>query len=90
MNATKSHAPTELYELAMTKVTTVLGRDRARRLVDGLLSELGVELHTPRDLLALAEAMTRLGGFEGAVGAMLGVTAVMRGASPVRPAVDPA
>jgi hypothetical protein len=82
MSTVELHAQTELYELAMQKVATVLGADRARRLIDGLLHELGIQLLTPRDLLALAEAMTRLGGFEGAVGAMLGVAAVMRGASP--------
>lgn len=74
----------ELYELAMHKAAAVLGCDRARRVIDRLLRDLGVELHAPRDLLALSEAMTQLGGFEGAVGAMLGVVAVMRGASPSR------
>lgn len=84
MSTVELHARTELYELAMQKVATVLGSERARTLVDRLLQELGIELYTPRDLLALAEAMTQLGGFEGAVGAMLGVAAVMRVQVPTR------
>lgn len=70
----------ELYELAVQKAAAVLGMDRATRLIDRLLAELELELQLPRDLLSLSQAMTKLGGFEGAVGAMLGVVAVMRGA----------
>ena len=37
-----------------------------------------------RTMLRLSEVMSKLPGFEGAVGAMLGVAAVMRGATPLR------
>lgn len=70
----------ELREFAFEKMSRVLGRDRARQLLDELTAELGIAVDTPEDLLALSERMTRLNGFERAVGAMLGVDAVLRGA----------
>jgi hypothetical protein len=73
---------TDLRRIAFDKMSSVLGRDRATRLMERLLSELALELDTPQDLLRFADAMSRLGGFEGALGAMLGVTAVIRGAQP--------
>jgi len=50
--------------------------------MERILHRLGLELRTPHDLMRFAEEMTALGGFEGAVGAMLGVVAVVRGATP--------
>jgi len=82
MTGTTTIGSTELYGLALHKAAVVLGEHRARVLIDRLLGDLGIALDTPRDLLALSDAMTKLGGFEGAVGAMLGVVAIMRGASP--------
>jgi len=72
----------ERARLAFEKTARVLGPDRARSLLESLLAELRLDLATPQDLLRLSERMSMLGGFEGAVGAMLGVTAVLRGASP--------
>ena len=60
----------------------VLGPQRARQLLEQLLTELGITLDTPHDLLRFADKMASLGGFEGAVGAMLSVAAVLRGATP--------
>ena len=74
----------ELHEFALAKMSKVLGPDRARQLMKRLLDELGIELRTPDDLVQLSDAMSRLGGFEGAVGAMLGVAAVLRGAGSSR------
>jgi len=45
-----------------------------------VLRDSGLELSTPDDLLAFAREMEKLSGFEAAVGAMLGVDAVMFGA----------
>lgn len=73
-------APSEMHRLALTKMSAVLGPERARQLLRGILDGLGGELRTPQDLFVFSEQLTRLGGFEGAVGAMLGVLAVMRGA----------
>lgn len=82
------HAPlpepmTELHQLAVQKAAAVLGAERARRLIERLMRQLGIGLDTPSELLLLSEAMSQLGGFEGAVGAMLGVAAIMRGAAPI-------
>lgn len=77
---TSDDETSELQQLAFAKTERVLGRDRARALVERLLREHGIELRTADDLLVLSEAMTALGGMEAAVGAMLGVAAVLRGA----------
>ena len=68
----------------MNKIAKVLGEERARQLMDRILGELRLELRTSEDLLRLSEAMTGLGGFESAVGGMLGVAAVLRGAGAPR------
>lgn len=82
MRSSEPTSLTELHELALHKAAAVLGPGRASRLIERLLCELEIQLESPQDLFVLSEAMTKLGGFEGAVGAMLGVVAVMRGASP--------
>lgn len=72
----------EVEELALSKLSRVLGAANGRRIFDEVLRQMGVKrLVTPDDLYAFADALTRQGGFEGAVGGLLGVTAVMRGAS---------
>jgi len=80
----KAAAASEIHQLALAKMSTVLGQDRALKLMERLLRELGIALQTPQDLFLLSERMSRLGGFEGALGAMLGVAAILRGATPVR------
>lgn len=71
-----------LRELALEKLTRVLGAARGRRVYDDVLAEAGLtEVRTPDDLYALSECLSRLGGFEAAVGGLLGVAAVLRGAS---------
>lgn len=82
MTVAETAAAGEIYRLALGKMSAVLGPDRARQLLRRLLDELGIALQTPQDLFRLSEAMSVLGGFEGAVGAMLGVAAVIRGAVP--------
>lgn len=72
----------ELRRFALMKMSNILGPERARVLLDRLLTELDVKLETPQELLLLSERMSQLGGFETAVGAMLGVAAVLRGATP--------
>jgi hypothetical protein len=84
MNTTSSSASDDIQQLALQKMSAVLGADRARQLQQRILDDLRLELRSPQDLLRFSEALSRLGGFEGAVGAMLGVTAIMRGASPDR------
>ena len=71
-----------IQRLAYDKMSAVLGPERARRLMQQLLHRLELELQTAQDLMTFASEMSALGGFEGAVGAMLGVTAILRGAAP--------
>lgn len=71
----------EFHALALTKMTRVLGAERAQSLMTEIVSTLGIRLETADDLLTFANELARLGGFEGAVGAMLSVRALMSGAS---------
>ena len=71
----------EFHQIALTKMTAVLGAERARQLIALLVTQPGVTIATADDLLHFAETLVQLGGFEGAVGALLTVIAVMRGAS---------
>lgn len=77
-------ASAELRQLALDKMTAVLGRQRAEQLYARILAEQGLELRTPQDLYAFSQVLSQRGGFEGALGAMLGVAAVIRGAAPTR------
>ncbi len=63
--------------LAFDKLTAVLGEVRARRIVDDLTTRLGVSLRDGPELALFASELTKMGGFEGAVGAMLGLQAVL-------------
>lgn len=63
-------------------MSAVLGAARARQLLTQLRAELLLELRTPQDLYTLAQRMAGMESFEGAVGSMLSVAAVMRGATP--------
>lgn len=71
---------TEFHRLAYDKLATVLGADKARLIQQQILAELDIELQTAQELYQFSQSLTRMGGFEGAVGAMLGVTAIIRGA----------
>jgi hypothetical protein len=46
----REHESSELHQLALTKTERVLGPDRARKLLEVLLREHGIELRTPQDL----------------------------------------
>lgn len=80
MMAGTSTSRGELYELALSKMARVLGEERACRLASRILEQLRIDLHTAEELHAFATELQKLGGFEGAVGAMLSVRALMRGA----------
>lgn len=67
-------------ELAREKIAAVLGLVAARRLVDEIVADVGGKLETADDLLRFADRLAERKGFEGALGAMLSVTAVMHGA----------
>lgn len=71
----------EFHTLALSKMTRILGAARARQLMCELLGKLGITLETADDLLQFSNELSKLRGFEGAVGAMLSVRALMSGAS---------
>jgi len=72
----------EYAALALEKMGAVLGPARARELYTQLCERHRLTLKTADDLYRFGAALAQLGGFEGAVGALLTVRAVMNGASP--------
>lgn len=69
----------EFHQLALAKMTTVLGESRARILMTRILDSTGITIETADDLFEFSAELAKHGGFEGAVGAMLNVQAVMHG-----------
>lgn len=71
-----------LSELARGKLARVLGAERGERLYCETLRALAAEqIDSPDLLYAFGQQLVKRGGIEAAVGAMLGVAAVVRGAS---------
>lgn len=71
----------ELDELARSKLVKVLGPERGARVFESTLAGLALpSIATPDHLYALSEKLVAMGGMEAAVGALLGVAAVIRGA----------
>lgn len=74
--------PTVYAELALDTLTRVLGVERARRIYADTLNSAALgELRTADDLYTFAQQLSTRGGFEAAVGGLLSVAAVLRGAS---------
>lgn len=70
-----------LSELARAKLVKVLGPERGRRVYEDTLRALSLEaIDSPDRLYAFSEHLVTRGGIEAAVGALLGVAAVIRGA----------
>ncbi len=67
-------------EVARAKLAGILGERRAEELLSTLVDSRDRRLDTPDDLVRFADEVAALGGMEGAVGAMLGLHAVMNGA----------
>ena len=80
MTTSALHTDGGVEQLALTKMTNVLGAHRARELHRLLIEDRQGALQTADDLFAFGVELRRFGGFEAAVGAMLQVQAVMRGA----------
>lgn len=67
--------------LAREKLTRILGDVVGARIYAETLVAMKLNgLHTADELYAFGEKLTARGGFEAAVGRLLGVAAVMRGA----------
>lgn len=70
-----------IEEIAHEKLLRIFGEKRARELVRNTMKEAQLTaLVTADDLLLFGRVLERRGGFEGAVGAMLTVQAVLQGA----------
>lgn len=81
MNPTGTQlAQSKLHELALTKMVRILGEQRARQLMGEILASLNIVIEDADDMLQFAAELSRRPGFEGAVGAMLSVQAIMHGA----------
>lgn len=78
--------PAESFEaIARAKMSRVLGSTRAEQLFRSVLEQTGLSrLQSAEDLLIFAQALAKAPAFEGAVGSMLCVTAVMAGATDSR------
>ncbi len=71
----------EWHEVALAKLTRVLGAERGAHEMRATLHEIGLTtLSSAEDLHAFAQAFVARGGFAGAVGGLLSVHAVMHGA----------
>lgn len=69
------------HELATEKLTKVLGRARASEVMGRVLTKLQIaQLRTPEELHRFSIALLDEGGFEGAVGGLLGLQAILLGA----------
>ena len=72
---------TSFAELARAKLTRVLGPERGAKIYAEVLAELALdELRTADDLHAFGERLSSRRGFEAAVGSLLAVDAILRGA----------
>ena len=75
-------APTPFQELARARLSRVVGAPRASELVERVLAEMKMErLETADDLFHFGKTLEGYGGIEAAVGALLSVQALIRGAS---------
>ena len=71
-----------LEDLARAKLVKVLGEGRGHKVYCATLREMGIASIDSADTLHdFGEHRVRRGGIEAAVGAMLGVAAVVRGAA---------
>lgn len=72
----------DMEAMALSRLSRVVGGETARRVFAETLQAIGLaKLVTPDDLYLFAGVLSNRGGFEGAVGGLLAVTAVMRGAA---------
>jgi hypothetical protein len=75
-------AADDLSALALAKLSRVLGPERGGRVfAETLAAARMTTLSTADDLYAFAEHLSRRGGIEAAVGGLLSVAAVIRGAA---------
>lgn len=68
--------------LARAKLSAVVGGSKADALMRRMLKEMALDaLSSADELYLFGQRLTAIGGFEGAVGALISVQAVMYGAT---------
>jgi hypothetical protein len=73
--------PTDWTAVARTKLVTVLGPAKGETMLAHVLQALGTDvLRSADDLYRFAQVLATQSGFAGAVGEMLSVHALLRGA----------
>ncbi|EYF05757.1 hypothetical protein [Chondromyces apiculatus] len=76
-----SPEPYDWHGIALGKLTNVLGAEAAHRAMEETLQGAGLtSLASADDLHRFAQVLLTRGGFAGAVGGLLSVHAVLRGA----------
>jgi hypothetical protein len=74
-----------LAQLALDKLTRVLGAVQAQRVFGQTLAAAQLaDIRTPDELYTFGDQLSKHGGFEAAVGRLLTVAAVIRGAANTR------
>ena len=74
-------APSAFADLALAKLTRVLGNEKGRRVFQQTLDAVGLDhLGTADDLYVFAQQLSTHAGFEAALGGLLSVAALVRGA----------
>jgi hypothetical protein len=71
----------EFYQLALEKMSRILGERRGAQLLSQLSEEHRIDLSTVDQLYEFGTVLTKLEGIEAAVGALLCSRAVMLGAA---------
>jgi hypothetical protein len=72
--------PTE--ELVLSKMVRVLGHEKAAALLEETMASIGLaQLNNIQEMLSVANALIKAGGFPSVIGRSLKVYAILRGAS---------
>jgi hypothetical protein len=83
-------AVTNWNEVALNKLTNVMGASAGQKLAQSVLREVGIErVSSAADLKRFADSLSRHGGFASAVGALLALHATMYGGA-AEPGADDA
>ena len=69
------------HQLALEKLSTIFGEAKANELIKLVLKEIHLtNIQTVDELFTFSQALEKYGPIEAAVGAMLGVKAILQGA----------
>lgn len=81
----ETSAEEDLSRVALERLARVLGAERAARLFPEVLSEASLSgIQTAQDLYTFGETLARRSGYEAAIGRLISIAAIVRGARSVR------